>query len=1198
MSGWQFWIDRGGTFTDIVARTPDGGFDVLKLLSENPEAYPDAAIEGIRRSLGVAQDAAIPFDQIDSVRMGTTVATNALLERKGARTVFLVNRGFADLLIIGRKSRPRLFDLHIQRPDPLYERVIEVDGRVDLEGGTLTELDEASARAALDQAKADGFEACAISLLHAWKHPGHETRLGQIAREAGFETVSLSHEADPLTGYVPRSATAVADAYLSPVLERYVEQVASRLGDTELHFMQSNGGLIEASNFRGRDAVLSGPAGGVVGAAKTAEAIGHTRIIGFDMGGTSTDISVYEGAYERVGETEVAGAPLRVPMMDIHTVAAGGGSILRFDQGRLQAGPESAGANPGPAAYRRGGPLTVTDANILLGRIQAGAFPSVFGPDQNQPLDVAAVEAKFERLSEAVETETGLSRSPQELADGFLQIAVANMARAIRKVTLEKGRDPADFALQSFGGAGGQHACLVADDLGIRTVIIHPFAGVLSALGIGLSDEIDVARASIEAPFDTGALDQSKERLEALKQSQSARLGEGGIEWSESAALRYAGTDTSFGVPLGSLEEMRAGFEAQHERQFGFTTAERGLILETVTCEARRPGPALSQQSTMPHRSGEAEDSRTVGFWSRGEQVSAPLYRRREIAPGETISGPALISEETGTTVLDTGWTARVEKGGELVLTRDGPPRQDKIAVTETPDPVLLELFNNMFMAVAERMGAVLRDTATSVNIKERLDFSCAVFDDQGRLLANAPHMPVHLGAMGESVRTVLKSRGPTLRPGDMIALNNPFNGGTHLPDVTVIAPVFDRDGTTIRFFVANRGHHADIGGLTPGSTPPDARTLEEEGVVIDDFLVLSGGDFREQALRDLLLGAPWPARNPDANISDLRAQIAANRAGAADMLDMMERYGWEGVKSYAGHVLDNAEESVRRVIDRISDGQMEIRMDDGLPLKVSIRVDREARSATIDFTGTGPQRPGNFNAPPVVCRSAVLYAFRCLVRDELPLNEGCMRPLELVIPDGSFLSPSHGAAVVAGNTEVSQAVCNVLFGALGACAAAQGTMNNLLFGNDSYQYYETVCGGSGAGPDFPGTSGVHTHMTNTRITDPEILEMTYPLRLEAFTLRKGSGGHGRENGGDGVLRIIRALEPAVCTLVSSSRRTPPFGLEGGGPGATGRQFILRADSRREAVSGIVSIDLGAGDAIHLETPGGGGFGGSGLTKA
>ncbi len=1191
--GWQFWIDRGGTFTDIVGRDPDGAFHITKLLSENAGVYEDAAVAGIRRLLGVSDSAPLERALIEHVRMGTTVATNALLERKGAPTLFIVNKGFADLLVIGRQTRPRLFDLAIHRPEPLYGMVKEIDARIDLSGNVLNPIDEAAARETFRRARSAGMEACAISMLHAWKHPEQELQLAAIAREAGFETVSLSHEVDPLVGFVPRAATSVADAYLSPILRRYIEQVSSRLGEAPLHFMQSNGGLSEAKTFRGKDAVLSGPAGGVVGAARTAETLGISRVIGFDMGGTSTDVSVYDGAFERVIETDVAGAPLRVPMMDIHTVAAGGGSILRYEQGRLQAGPESAGADPGPAAYRKGGPLTVTDANVLLGRIQPGEFPAVFGPGADQPLDAATVRKKFNELARDISSQSGTAQTPESLADGFLQIAVANMARAIRKVTLEKGRDPDDFALQCFGGAGGQHACLVADELGIRTIIIHPFAGVLSALGIGLADEIDIRRASIEEPMDEATIAQVETVLQRLKTEQLALFGNQETSWSRTATLRYKGTDTSLDVAFGPVTAMRDAFETRHEKQFGFTTPDRAVLIESVVSEVRRRGAAFQATPLARARSQTPSPERIVRLWSRGKDVPAPLFRRECLAAGHKISGPALIAEETGTSVIDQGWSLKVERHGELLLSRVGTRRRDMIDAVGPPDPILLELFNNMFMSVAERMGGVLRDTATSVNIKERLDFSCAVFDAQGRLLANAPHMPVHLGAMGESVRTVLRARGDSLRPGDMIALNNPFNGGTHLPDVTVIAPVFDETGETLRFFVANRGHHADIGGLTPGSTPPNATRLEEEGVIIDDFPVVENGSFREDGFRRLLLDAPYPARNPDTNVSDMIAQIAANQAGADDLRAMVERYGWTGIAAYSSHVLDNAEESVRRVIDRLSDGEMSIEMDDGLPLVVSVRVDHETRSATIDFTGTGEQRAGNFNAPPVVTRSAVLYVFRCLVRDELPLNEGCMRPLKLIIPDGSFLSPSPGSAVVAGNTEVSQAVCNVLLGALGASAASQGTMNNLLFGNDDYQYYETICGGAAAGPDFAGTSGVHTHMTNTRITDPEIMELAYPLRVERFSIREGSGGAGEFAGGDGVIRSIRVLSDTEATLVSSSRNVQPFGLAGGGAGEVGSQHLQRANGGRETLTGITQVNLSTGDCITVETPGAGGYGSS-----
>jgi len=1190
MSGrWRFWIDRGGTFTDIVGRRPDGAFVTTKILSEDPDRSEDAAVLGIKRLLGVPDDAPAPVERIDHVRMGTTVATNALLERKGAPTLFMVNRGFADLLRIGRQARPELFSLAVRKPDPVHDRVEEVDIRVDLDGRVLSALDEAAATALFERARAEGLEACAISLLHAWKHPDAEQTLGRLAREAGFPTVTLSHEVDPLIGFVARSATTVLDAYLTPVLRRYVERIDATLGEAGVQFMQSSGGLADARRLRGKDAVLSGPAGGVVGMAKTAEALGLERVIGFDMGGTSTDISVYEGEYERVVEAEIAGAPLRAPMMDIHTVAAGGGSLLRIVHGRLQAGPESAGADPGPACYRRGGPLAVTDANLVLGRIQPDHFPTVFGPQGDAPIDLAAAREGFQRLARELHAETGRAHTPEEAAAGGLKVAVAAMARAIRKVTLEKGRDTDDFALQCFGGAGGQHACMVADALGVRTIIVHPFAGVLSALGIGLADEADIRRASIERNLDADAARDARLKLDALGEAQAAALGPEGLERRRLASLRYAGTDTSFEVEIATPEAMRASFEAQHERRFGFVSRGRALVLESVTSEARRHGTAYDPP--LLAACGPAEPLGQVRLWSGDAFHDAPLFARNALPAGAEIEGPALIAESTATTVIDAGWRAVVQPAGELILTRAGAQRREAVDPAAEPDPVLLELFNNLFMASAERMGAVLRDTATSVNIKERLDFSCAVFDADGRLLANAPHMPVHLGAMGESVRAVIRRRSGRLKPGDMIALNDPYDGGSHLPDITVIAPVFDEAGEHIRFFVANRGHHADVGGVTPGSTPPEAQTLEEEGVVLTDLQVARGGALCEDALRAALADAPYPARNPDANIADIRAQIAANLAGVEDLQAMIARYGWPGVSAYAGHVMDNAERSVREMIARLQDGEMSLVMDDGETLRAAVSIDRTARSARIDFTGTGPQRRGNFNAPPAVTRSAVLYVFRCLLSEPLPLNEGCLRPLTIDIPKGSFLAPEPGAAVVAGNTEVSQALCNVLLGALRASAASQGTMNNLLLGNARFQYYETICGGAAAGPDFDGAPAVHTHMTNTRITDPEILELSYPLRVERFEIRRGSGGAGAHPGGDGATRTLRVLEDATVTLVASSRETPPFGCEGGAPGASGRQWIERGDGGVEPLGGVARAELHAGDAVTIETPGAGGWG-------
>ena len=1183
-SGWQFWIDRGGTFTDVVARSPEGRLSTAKVLSENPELYSDAATAGVRLALGLAFDAPLPAEIVDQVKMGTTVATNALLERKGARTLLVVDEGFADLLVIGHQTRPRLFDLDIRLPRPLYDAVEEVGGRVGADGETLRALDETAARAMLAARRAEGFEAVAIALLHAWKHPQTELRLAALAREAGFPQVSTSHETSPLLGLVSRGRTTVVDAYLSPALRRYVDRVAGELGDVGLYFMQSNGGLAHAADFQGKDAILSGPAGGVVGAARTAEAAGEPRIVAFDMGGTSTDVALYSGAFERAFDTEVAGVEMRVPMMAIETVAAGGGSILHYDGARFRVGPDSAGADPGPAAYRRGGPLTVTDANVMCGKVSPQHFPAIFGQGGDQTLDGDVVAAKFAALA----AEIGDGRNAHEVAEGFLAIAVANMAAAIKRTALERGEDVADYTLQCFGGAGGQHACLVADDLGMSRVLIHPFAGVLSAYGMGLADQSATRQQAVERPLeDAGDLQAmaaalSDEAATALEGRDNRRSST-----CVSAHLRYAGTDTSLAVPFAEPDAMRAAFETVHARRFGFVTAGRPLVVESLVAEAVLPGEIVRPQAPT---GGAAQVIGHIDMWTGGAARTAPVYDRQALGVGATVVGPALIREAIATTVVEPGWNAEVLGGGELLLTRAEAAHRAKVDGA-TADPVLLELFNNLFMGAAEQMGAVLRNTSTSVNIKERLDFSCALFDATGALIANAPHVPVHLGAMGESVRTVIASRGTALKPGDAVVLNNPFNGGTHLPDVTVVTPVFDESGRTIRFFVANRGHHADIGGVTPGSMPPDSRSLEEEGVVIDDFLLVEGGVFREQAFRDLLGGGRWPVRSPDVNVADIKAQLAANEAGARELRALVGRYGWRGVSAYMGHVMANAEESVRRVLDRIGDGAFDYRMDNGALLKVAVRVDRATREATIDFTGTGPEDDGNFNAPPSVTRAAVLYAFRCLVGDDLPLNEGCMAPLKIVLPEGSFLAPSPGRAVVAGNTEISQAVCNALLGALGASASAQGTMNNFLFGADDYQYYETICGGAGAGPGFNGASAVHTHMTNTRITDPEVLELRYPVRLESFAIRRGSGGKGRWTGGDGAVRAIRALDTMTATFVGSRRTVAPFGLDGGDDGAPGAQRIEHADGRVTPLAGVAQAELAPGDLMVIETPGGGGFG-------
>jgi 5-oxoprolinase (ATP-hydrolysing) len=1200
MSGWQFWIDRGGTFTDIVARDPEGRLATRKLLSENPGRYRDAAVAGIRACLGLAPDAPIPPGMIEAVKMGTTVATNALLERKGERVLLLVNRGFADLLRIGNQARPRLFDLNVRLPELLHERVAEIGGRVAVDGAEIEPLDETAARAALSEGFAAGIRAVAIVMMHAWAHPAHELRLGELAREAGFTQVSLSHQASPLPRIVPRGDTTVVDAYLSPILRRYVDQVASELPGVKLYFMQSSGGLAEAASFQGKDAILSGPAGGIVGAARTAGMAGLDRIIGFDMGGTSTDVALYAGEFERAFETQVAGVRMRAPMMAINTVAAGGGSILAFDGARFRVGPESAGAVPGPACYRRGGPLTVTDANVMVGKVQPRHFPAIFGPHGDQPLDAEVVRAKFAALAAEIATATGTPRTAEQVAEGFLRVAVANMANAIKQVSIQKGHDATRYALQCFGGAGGQHACLVADELGMETVFIHPFAGVLSAYGMGLADQTVIREQAVEAPLAAATMAGLAARLDALEEAGRVELARQGADPALLGAarrlhLRYQGTDAFLPVPFGDHAAVLAAFTDAHRRRFGFATPERPVVVEACVVEVTQPGEKVEEAALPPRAAGEAIPRLdTVTLFSGDAAHEAPVLDREALRSGDRIPGPALIREAIATTVVEPGWTAEVTPRNHLILRRTEARAAARIADLARPDPVMLELFNNLFMNIAEQTGAVLQNTSLSVNIKERLDFSCAIFDATGRLVANAPHVPVHLGAMGESVRTVIRSRRATLKPGDVVALNNPYNGGTHLPDVTVITPVFDTAGAEILFFVGSRGHHADIGGLTPGSTPPGSKTLEEEGVVIDDFLLVDGGAFREAEFRALLASARYPARSPDVNVADIKAQVAANEKGVQELQRAVAEFGLETVRAYMRHVMDNAEESVRRVLDRLADGSFETTIDDGTSLRVAVRVDRANRRAVIDFTGTGPQRPDNFNAPAAVCRAVVLYCFRCLVGEDIPLNDGCLVPLEIVVPEGTFLSPRPGAAVVAGNTEVSQMTCNALLAALGACAAAQSTMNNLLFGDAIYQYYETVCGGTGAGPGFAGTSAVQTHMTNTRMTDPEVLELRYPVRLEEFGIRRGSGGAGRWPGGDGSRRRIRFLRPMEAVIVASRRTVAPHGMAGGQPGAPGRQWVERLDGSIHAMKGQDRAALAAGEVLALETPGGGGWGNPG----
>ncbi len=1194
--GWQFWIDRGGTFTDIVAVAPDGAVKTLKLLSEHPEHYADAAVAGIKSVLGIEQHERIPAGAVAVVKMGTTVATNALLERKGARTLLVMNRGFADLLKIGTQARPRLFDLAIELPAPLYERVFESAGRVSVQGVEIEPVDAAAAQAAFTRARSDGMQSCAIALIHAWQYPEQERQLAALARAAGFERISVSHEVSPLLGLVPRGATTVVDAYLAPVLRHYVEQLAAELAGTPLLFMQSNGGLVDAAAFQAKDALLSGPAGGIVGAARTAAQAGYTHIIGFDMGGTSTDVALYAGVFEHTFDGQIAGIRVRAPMMAIHSVAAGGGSILHFDGARFRVGPQSAGADPGPACYRRGGPLTVTDANVCVGKIQPRHFPSIFGPHGDLPIDADIVHERFAALAAQVQTGSGATLDARAIAEGFLRIAVSHMANAIKQVSLEKGHDVAEFALQCFGGAGGQHACLVAEELGMRTILIHPLAGVLSAYGMGLADQSLQRECAVERAFDAEGMAHLGAVAAQLAADARAALVRQGMEARQidthcQVHLQYAGADSALPVPLASFAAMHEAFTAAHRLRFGFATPERAVWVALVAVEATELSPRPRDIERPRRSSGAALPIDDVELWTRDHAYHAPVFDRSSLCPGDKISGPALIIETIATTVIEPGWAAEVNDLGHLVLQRTGAQAERGNLKAYPVDPVLLELFNNVFMNVAEQMGAVLQNTSTSVNMRERLDFSCAIFDRRGQLIANAPHVPVHLGAMGESVQTVIRSRHATLRPGDAVVLNNPFNGGTHLPDLTVVTPVFDRAGHEILFFVGNRGHHADIGGMTPGSTPPNSTRLIEEGVVIDDFLLIEDGTFHEARFRKLLTGARYPARSPDTNIADIKAQVAANTCGVRELQKVVARYGAEVVAAYMAHVMQNGEESVRRAIELLKDSSFDYVMDDGSPLRVAVRVDRRARAATIDFTGTGGQHAGNFNAPPAVVRAVVLYVFRCLVGRDIPLNDGCLRPLAIVLPAGTFLSPAPGSAVVAGNTEVSQAVCNALLGALGVCASSQATMNNFLFGDAQQQYYETICGGAGAGPDFDGASAVHTHMTNTRITDPEVLELRYPVRVERFAIRAGSGGMGATRGGDGVVRRIRFNAPMTAVIVASRRTVAPHGLAGGASAAPGRQWLEHADGSIEFLAGVDQRELQAGDSLVIETPGGGGFG-------
>ncbi|GAA2512869.1 hydantoinase B/oxoprolinase family protein [Streptomyces gobitricini] len=1191
---WEFWIDRGGTFTDIVARRPDGHLVTRKLLSHDPARYRDAAVAGIRLLLGLAPGEPVPADRIATVKMGTTVATNALLERRGEPTVLLITEGFRDALRIAYQNRPRIFDRRILLPEAVYDRVIEVPERVDARGTVVRPLDAPAVDERLQAAHHDGFRSAAVVLMHGYRRPDHELRVAEAARAAGFTQVSCSHEVSPLIKLVPRGDTTVVDAYLSPILRRYVDEVASELAGVRLLFMQSSGGLREAAHFRGKDAVLSGPAGGVVGMARTSEQAGFARVIGFDMGGTSTDVSHYAGEFERELGTQVAGVRMRAPMMSVHTVAAGGGSVLHFDGRRYRVGPDSAGADPGPACYRRGGPLTVTDANVMLGRVQPEHFPAVFGPDGDQPLDAEVARTRFTALAEEVRRHTGTDPAPEEVAAGFLEIAVLNMANAVKKISVQRGHDITRYALTSFGGAGGQHACAVADALGVDTVLVPPLAGVLSAYGIGLADATATRQQSVEAELDAPLHARVEDLCGRLAERTADELRAdglppGAITTHARVLIRYAGTDASLPVPLDSAEAMREAFEEAHRARYAFTM-DKPLVVEAVSVEAvGRAGARHPLDAPNPPAEGRPRPHATVTTFVAGAWRDTPLYRREDIRPAGTVPGPAVIAEADATTVVDDGWQALATPTGHLHLTR-ARPRPSRSAVGTDVDPVLLEVFNNLFMAIAEQMGVRLENTAHSVNIKERLDFSCALFDADGNLIANAPHIPVHLGSMGESIKEVLRRNAGTMRPGDVYAINDPYHGGTHLPDVTVVTPVFGPPGD-LRFLVASRGHHAEIGGTTPGSMPAFSRSIHEEGVLFDNWLLVRDGRLREDETRRLLTEAPYPSRDPDTNLADLRAQIAANEKGVDELRHMADRYGLDVVHAYMRHVRNNAEESVRRIVATLRDGSCRYETDGGAVIQVALRVDHERRDAVLDFTGTSPQQPGNVNAPTSVVMAAVLYVFRTLVDDDIPLNSGCLEPLDVRVPDGSMLAPAHPAATVAGNVETSQAVTGALYAALGVQAEGSGTMNNLTFGNDRVQYYETVASGAGAGDGFDGADAVQTHMTNSRLTDPEVLEWRHPVRVDAFAIRDGSGGRGRWRGGNGVVRRIRFLEPMTVTLLTGHRRVPPYGMAGGAPGALGENAVEYADGTVRRLEGVDVVDVAPGDVLVVATPGGGGYG-------
>ncbi|MBW4420580.1 MAG: hydantoinase B/oxoprolinase family protein [Myxacorys californica WJT36-NPBG1] len=1213
MSRWQFWVDRGGTFTDIVARKPDGSLVIHKLLSENPERYADAPLQGIRELLGIASDQPIPSGQIEAIKMGTTVATNALLERKGDRTLLIITNGFRDALRIGYQNRPNIFAREIVLPEMLYEQVIEVEERYSAQGEELLSISsdaEARLTLALQAAFDLGIRSCAIAFLHGYRYPQHEQQVAAIAHQIGFAQVSVSHQVSPLMKLISRGDTTVVDAYLSPILRRYVNRISNELDQSatarpRLLFMQSNGGLTDAQFFQGKDSILSGPAGGIVGAAQTSDRAGFRKIITFDMGGTSTDVAHYNGEYERTFETEVAGVRVRSPMMSIHTVAAGGGSIVRFDGARYRVGPESAGAHPGPACYRKGGSLTVTDCNVLLGRIQPEFFPNVFGATGDLPIDSKIVQEKFVELAAEIEAATGKSVLPEDVAQGFLAIAVEKMASAIKKISVQRGYDITEYTLCCFGGAGGQHACAIAQTLGVSQIFLHPYAGVLSAYGMGLADQRVLRERAIEKDLSDTVMMELEQAIAQLVEDAETELNQQGATTTEIVRrvhLRYAGTDSALIVKMNDLDEMIHQFEESHQQRFGFISPNKKLIVEAISTEVISTTALPTEPDISTPRTGLLEPIATVQAYIGNRWQPTPIFRREDLRPGDRISSPAILIESTGTNAIEPGWEA-IANDGHLVLRKTHTTAQSLILCSSlhTPDPVFLEIFNHLFMAIAQQMGVTLQNTSSSVNIKERLDFSCAIFDRQGQLVANAPHIPVHLGSMSESVISLIHDYSNAFKSGDVYVSNNPYNGGTHLPDITVITPVFANSNATNSatplFFVASRGHHADVGGITPGSMPPNSTAIDQEGVLINNIRLVKQGEFQEQDILNRLTNHSYPARNPAQNIADLKAQIAANERGVHELQNMVAHFGLETVQAYMQHVQNNAEAAVRQVIDALKNGSFTYKMDDGSQIQVAVSIDSTDRTAKIDFTGTSPQQPNNFNAPLAVCKAAVLYVFRTLVDDDIPLNAGCLKPLEIIVPEGCMLNPHYPAAIVAGNVETSQAITNALYGALEILSASQGTMNNFTFGNHQYQYYETICGGSGAGATFDGTDAVQTHMTNSRLTDPEVLEWRFPVLLERFSIRANSGGKGFHTGGNGVIRQIQFRAAMTAAILSGHRVVPPFGLHGGNPGQVGRNYLRRNSSDRaenstiESLDGKAQVQVHPGDVLVIETPGGGGYG-------